>query len=100
MPRIRVKATWDGQSYKVNLPEYVSVPGSWQPVLEGYITPHGPLPDVDPYKVLAATPTVEVDVPDRIVDPDTGQLSKQRIRELYKGQPLWDRDDVTDDVQV
>jgi hypothetical protein len=98
MPRLRVKATWDGQSWKVNLPEYIMVPGSWEPVTPLYIDEHGVLFGADPYKVLALQPTCEVDVPDRICDPDTGQLSKDRIRELYKGNKLWDNETVTDDL--
>ncbi len=98
MPRLRVKATWDGQSWKVNLPEYSMIPGSWQPVTPTLIDANGPLYNSDPTMVAGLNPTCEVDVPDRICDPDTDELSKDRIRELYKGNELWDNETVTDDL--
>jgi hypothetical protein len=80
------------------LPHYSEVSGSWEPVTEGLIEPTGIPLTADPVEVLALEPTVEVEVPERLLDPETGRPSKERIRQLYAGQPLWDHDQVTDDL--
>ncbi len=96
--RIRVKVTWDGQSWKVNLPEYIMVPGSWQPRVPDMIHADGVDPRDTTQKALTFNPTCEVLVPVRITDLETGRPSKEKIRQLYRGQPLWDRPDVGEDV--
>jgi len=40
--------------------------------------------------------TVTVEVPDD--ECKDGKLDKEKIRLKYKGQPLWDRQDVTEDL--
>jgi len=80
--RVRVQAPdADNPGYHVHLPTYMMVPGS-----EEYADPEK--------KVLKS---VEVEVPDDYVD-EKGQLSKEKIRAKYKGQPRWDRDDVLNDI--
>jgi hypothetical protein len=96
--RVRLKVVFDGTRWKVDLPHYEVVPGTWEPVTESLVHENGPLPDADIDEVKALEPTVQVDVPDRIMDPVTGRPSKERIRELYRGQPDWDHDRVTDDL--
>lgn len=84
MKRIKVKVVGSGtpeDPFRVDLPTYHMIPGT-----EEYA-------GVDK-KVLKS---VEVDIPADECD-DKGRLSKEKIRAKYKGQPRWDREDVTDDV--
>jgi len=84
MKKIRVKVQQpdsDNDGQHVHLPTYIMVPGT-----EEY---------ADTEKKLLKS--VEVLVPDDYLD-DKGQLSKEKIRAKYKGQPRWDRDDVLSDV--
>jgi hypothetical protein len=96
--KVRVRVTWNGEAWIVNLPHYIMVPGTWEPVAKRLIHPNGVDPAASLDKVLALEPTVEVLVPERLVDPATGKASKQRVRDVYRGQPLWDHDQVTDDL--
>ncbi len=96
--RKRVRVTFDGANWIVNLPHYQTVPGTWEPVTEELIHEDGVFPGADMDKVLALLPTVEVDVPDRLVDETTGELSKEKVRALYRGIPKWDHEKVLEDL--
>ncbi len=95
--KVRVKLSHDGTAWYVALPHYNMVPDTHRPVTKGLIHKNGVDPKADPAKVLALMPTVEVFVPDRMCDTD-GNLHLGKIRELYKGQKLWDHDRVVSDV--
>jgi len=84
MAKIKVKVVGSGKPgdpFRVDLPAYQMIPGS-----EKFADPQK--------KVLAS---VEVLVPDDECDKK-GRLSKAKIRAKYKGQPLWDREDVTENL--
>jgi hypothetical protein len=98
--RCRVRIIFDGRGWFVNHPHYLMVPGSWEPVTKGLIHKDGVYPDADPATVEALKPTVEVDIPCRTADHETGLPDKGKIRALYKGQPDWDHDKVTDDLEA
>jgi len=73
--RTRVKVTGKGtpeDPYRVNLPTYIMIGD------------------------VAEDKTVEVEVPDD--ECTDGKLDKHKMRNKYKGQPLWDRDGVLADI--
>jgi len=102
--RVKVQAPdADNDSWHVHLPTYMMVPESWQPIIAGRVDNDGVLAKMPDGKPVVLTPaekaqlTCEVLVPDGECD-DKGQLDKAKIRQKYKGQPRWDRDDVLNDV--
>ena len=98
--RMRVKVRWDGSSWTVDLPQFSMVPDSWLPVIPDVTSENGVLPHVDPADPRLAGLSCEVEVPDRIVDPDTGRPSAERIRQLYRNHPRLGRPDYVPDVEV
>jgi len=83
MVKVRVKVIGSGKEgdpFRVNLPTYVPIPGT-----EEYADPKKRIPK-----------TVLVEMPDD--ECTEGRPDKAKIRAKYKGQPLWDRDDVLSDI--
>jgi len=102
MAKLRVKVQApdaDRDAYHVHLPTYAMVPGSWLPLIPGKIDKDGVLSTQPDGKPVVLSPaelaqlTCEVLVPDDECN-DQGQPDKAKIRQKYKGQPRWDRDDV------
>jgi len=89
---------WDGSTWKVNLPHYHMVPGTFEPVIPTKTNENGVLPKVDPTDPDLVELTVECMVPDRLLTDDKTALDKAKVRDVYHRQPLWDHDQVTDDV--
>ena len=87
--RIRVKVVWDGNSWAVDLPEYSMIEGSFLPLIPDVIHADGVYPDVDPTLPQLAALSCEVEVPDRILDLQTGRPDTGKINVLYRGQPKW-----------
>jgi hypothetical protein len=94
--RRRAKITRDATgSWRVDLPTYVMVPGTWRPIIPAKTTADGVLPATDPADPALNALTVEIECPDDYVDPSTGKIDRDRIRAKYKGNPKWDRPDWT-----
>ncbi len=96
--RLRVKLQWTGASWTVDLPDYMLVTGSCLPIIPDVIGPDGPLADAETVYRSCDVVTVQVDVPDRICDPETGDISIPRIQALYRGQPRWDTPGKSPDI--
>lgn len=90
--KLRVKVFWDGQRFKVDLPDYSMVPGTFLPLTIDGVHPEGVLPTIDPTSPSLSTLTCEVNVPDRLVDSASGQPDIELIRALYRGNPDWDNE--------
>ena len=90
--RLRVKLKWFGNanSWEVDLPQYTMVQGSCLPLIPDVIGPDGPLADHETVYQHTNEVTIQIDAPDRICDPETGEISVPRIQALYSGQPRWD----------
>jgi len=100
MPRIRVKLLApdaDDNSWHVHLPTFVMIPNSVEPIIEGKVHANGVYPDAELTPAEKAQLTVEVEVPADECDKE-GKLDKAKIRQKYRGQPRWDREEVLDDV--
>jgi hypothetical protein len=89
--RRRVKVIFRDEAWRVDLPSYQMVPGSWLPVIPGVTFADGVLPGVDPDLPALAALTCMVDFPDDIANPQTGRPDHAKIRALYRGQPRWDK---------
>ena len=92
---LRVKVIFDQDVWRVDLPEYNMVPDSFLPVIEGITTSNGVLPGVDPDLPALASLSCLVDVPERIIDPQTGDLDIGAINALYRGNPQWGDTNLT-----
>ena len=70
MRTVRLPLQFDGQVWRVRLPNYVMVPGSVLPIIKNKIGPDGILPSADPLDPALAAATVEVAVPDDELNDD------------------------------
>ena len=68
------------------------VPGSWLPLTIDGVHPDGVLTNFDPESPSFDALTVEVDIPDRLLNPISKEPDIGRIRELYRGNPDWDNE--------
>lgn len=98
--RVRVKVKWDDDSWRVDLPIYTMVPGTFRPLIPGLVHFDGAFPDADPADPRLRGLTCEVEVPDRLIDASTGRPDHARIRQLYRGHPRWDDERRPPDVDV
>jgi len=86
MAKVRVKVMGSGTEqdpWRPDLPTWVMVPGS----------------EVYSDKAKKVLESVEVLVPDDECD-EKGQLSLEKIRAKYRGQPHWDRADLLKGLEV
>jgi len=86
MAKVRVKVVGSGTEadpWRVDLPAWVWVPGS----------------EVYSDKAKKVLESIEVLVPDDECD-EAGQLSAEKIRAKYRGQPHWDRADLLKGLEV
>jgi hypothetical protein len=88
--RVNITRTTTG-IYTVDLPTFAMIPGTWRPVLPGKTTADGVLPTTDPADPALNALTVEVECPEDYADPETRKIDAARVREIYKGNPKWDR---------
>jgi hypothetical protein len=65
--RKRYRVVHKDGSWKVDLPTYEMVPGSFLPVIAGKSTANGPLPGTAPNDPAMSGATVQVDIPDEDV---------------------------------
>lgn len=78
-PAAGVAGTW-----RVELPSYEMIAGTFAPIKAGLIHADGIEPGADPADVLALGPTVDVELPDYTpTDKKTGQLDLAALREMY-----------------
>lgn len=92
--RRRVKLIYSAErGWHSDLPTYTMIPGSVLPVIPRVTTPDGVLAGVNPTDPRLATLTVDIDVPDALINQATGEIDIALIREVYRGNPLWDTDD-------
>lgn len=98
MPQLRVKVILAGGTYKVDLPNYVMVPGSWLPVVAGVTSRDGVLAGVRPDNPALRGLTCLVNIPDDDCDPESGQVSMLRLAGRYAGQPKWGDVDYVPDI--
>jgi len=94
--KLRVKVRWDGAAYSVDLPEYRMVPGSWEPLIPAVIHADGVYPAITTDDPRLNALSCEVEVPDRIVDPNTGRPDMAKIRGRYRNDPKWNTERVLD----
>ena len=85
----RVKVGWDGESWRVDLPEYRMIPDSFLPVIRDVTTPNGVLPDVDPATPALLGLTCLVEIPNRIMNPKTGRVDRAKMAHLYRNHKKW-----------
>lgn len=87
MRTTRLPLRFDGQAWRVNLPNYVMVPGSVLPIIKNKIGPDGILPSADPLDPDLLRATVEVAVPDDELNED-GTPNRQLLFDRYSDYPF------------
>ncbi len=100
--RVRVKHV--NGAYRVKLPTYRMIPGSFLPLIPGVVHRDGVEPPNDTPPGWNGNPndprlsglSVLVDVPDEYEIQRGFAHMKERIRSIYKGNPDWDNDDELD----
>ena len=97
---LRVKMIWRDDSWRVDLPEYTMIPGTCQPIIPDVVDPNNPLFGPEVVYTYCDEISVLVVLPDSICDTTTGEISVERIRARYKGQPRWETDDRVPDIAV
>jgi hypothetical protein len=110
--RIRAKLLFDpDRGWHVDLPTYAMIPNTWLPKIAGGVpipahtntqtgapVPAGVADLCDgngihhraaPNDARLANLSCEVEVPDNYIDPDTGAIDPNRIRQIHKTHPRW-----------
>ena len=87
--RIRVKIIHDNGAYRVDLPDYTIVEGSYLPLTGDSVRADGISNKASVSAVLALNTTVEVDIPDRIANEAGTGIDRAKMVELYEGQLRW-----------
>lgn len=77
------------RGYHIDAPTYQMVRDSFVPEKKGLIHKNGILPIANHNDVMKLAPTVLVELPDDYIDPRTDKISARRIREIYRGHPIW-----------
>ena len=98
--RLRLKVKKIDGVWAVDLPTYSMVPGTFLPVVPGKVTQNGVLPSVSGNDPSVRMLSSEVEVPDEIVDMDTGEIDIGAIQRKYAGQRRWDDPSRTIDIKV
>ena len=83
------------KGWRVNLPTFSMLPGSFLPVTDGLIDADGPLASADPKAVLAVNCSVLVEIPDDTPVDQAGDFDAGGIRDMYAGHPRFGVDDYT-----
>jgi len=95
MKNVRVFLSYDpapnGRGYFVDLPTYVMLPGTHQPI-GALIHADGVFPTANPAAVMALQPSVMVAVPDADTHPLTGKPSMALIRSRYSNHTRFGQD--------
>ena len=91
---IRVHMHHNGDAWSVDLPQFSIISDSFKPIISDVVGKNGISRGVSPNSELASTITCEGRVPDRISDLSAGTLDIAKIRELYRGNPKWDNENL------
>lgn len=80
------------RGFYVDLPTYVMVPASWQPVTPGVMHADGVIPGVLGPAAMMIMPTVQVQLPDDFPGTADPATIIAHIRHKYRGHPHFDTD--------
>lgn len=96
----RVKIVWADGSFRVDLPDYEMIPGTFLPIIPDVIHQDGVFPTIDPADPRLRGMSVEVHIPSVLCDPDTGEFSLKCMRERHYKHLKWGNPDYSPDIDI